>query len=66
MSKTSSPAKLSKNRNDQDQDLLQEYGIDFNKFSNVQNNQHFDPFASTSGATPNAAVNSQRQWTRFD
>ncbi|XP_068918195.1 DENN domain-containing protein 1A-like isoform X4 [Tenebrio molitor] len=50
------------NRNDQD--LLHEYGLDFNSFSSVQNPQMFDPFASTS-ATSNK-VNSQSQWTRFD
>ncbi|XP_063910871.1 DENN domain-containing protein 1B isoform X2 [Zophobas morio] len=47
-----------------DQDLLQEYGLDFKSFSSVQNQQIFDPFASTS-ATSNK-VNSQSQWTRFD
>ncbi|XP_044258564.1 DENN domain-containing protein 1A-like isoform X3 [Tribolium madens] len=48
------------NRNDQD--LLQEYGLDFS-FSSVQNQQIFDPFASTSASNK---VNSQSQWTRFD
>ncbi|RZC38987.1 DENN domain-containing protein 1A [Asbolus verrucosus] len=51
---------LATNRNDQD--LLHEYGLDFNSFSSVQN--QFDPFASTS--TTSNKVNSQSQWTRFD
>lgn len=53
---------LSNSRNDQD--LLQEYGLDFKSFPSVQSHQqHFDPFASTSGGQK---VSSPRQWTRFD
>ncbi|XP_008195559.1 DENN domain-containing protein 1A isoform X3 [Tribolium castaneum] len=48
------------NRNDQD--LLQEYGLDFS-FTSAPNQQIFDPFAGTSASNK---VNSQSQWTRFD
>ncbi|KAJ8937763.1 hypothetical protein NQ318_006626 [Aromia moschata] len=44
------------NRNDQD--LLQEYGLDFN-FSSRQNQPNFDPFNINK-------VNSQGQWTKFE
>lgn len=53
---------LSNARNDQD--LLQEYGLDFKSFSSVRSQQQqFDPFASTSSGQK---VSSQSQWTRFD
>lgn len=48
------------NRNDQD--LLKEYGLNFN-FTNLQNQQHFDPFPTT---TVTNKVNSQSQWTKFE
>lgn len=57
------PPRPTSSRNDQD--LLQEYGIDFNNFGSFQNRQAhvFDPF----GTTPTSnKVSSQSQWTKFD
>ncbi|XP_050501075.1 DENN domain-containing protein 1B isoform X2 [Diabrotica virgifera virgifera] len=43
-----------------DQDLLQEYGLNFNFSNNVQNQNNFDPFGNSS------KVNVKSQWTKFD
>lgn len=42
-----------------DQDLLQEYGLNFN-FSSIQNQNNFDAFGTSS------KVNVKSQWTKFD
>lgn len=64
---------LESNRNDQD--LLQEYGLDFKKFNvDLQNQQQllFDPLfannnnSASSTSSGSSKVNSQSQWTRFD
>ncbi|KAJ8922376.1 hypothetical protein NQ315_004319 [Exocentrus adspersus] len=54
--RTSSSQQWTNNRNDQD--LLQEYGLNFN-FSSAQGQQSFDPFNTNK-------VNSQGQWTKFE
>lgn len=44
-----------------DHDLLQEYGIDFNSFSSVQN--RLPEFETEAGSSK---VNSKSEWTTFD
>lgn len=44
-----------------DRDLLQEYGIDFNSFSNQK--LHFEQFKALPGSSK---VNTQNNWTKFD
>lgn len=53
------PPRPTSSRNDQD--LLQEYGIDFNNFGREE--PIFDPFGT---ATTSSKVSSQSQWTKFD
>lgn len=55
---TSSNSNYNETCNRHDQDLLQEYGLDFS-FSTIQNQSNLDTFNVSK-------VNSQGQWTKFE